>query len=75
MAGRFGGNWGSKAGSGGGRGGLGEPRLFPAVLEGSAAGGIGFTGGEYCVPTSTVGLGAGEAEKGRLCIFGPTAGL
>ena len=42
------------------------PRRLPSVFDGSTADGIGWVGGEYCVPTSTMDLESDEEESGRL---------
>lgn len=75
VAGRFKGIWGSRAGSGGGCGGLGlVPRRLLFCFGRSALEGIGWAGGEYCVPASTVGFTEEELEMERLCGFGATVG-
>ena len=72
--GRFADACGSRAGSGGGRGGLGLPRRFPVDLGRSAAEGIGCDGGEYWVPASVIGFATGAVDSGRLGGLSPTVG-
>lgn len=74
VAGCFCGFFGSNAGSGGGRDGLGVTRRFSTDFGDSAAEGMGCAGGEYCVPASTVGFGTEEVDRGRLFGFGSIAG-